>query len=146
MNETDGSFSILSENKFISLNWFNFIWQWQIWWQKTTHFNVHHKIHQRFWKIWRKLAIIFFSINVKRDVCLYVYILGLLYFLLMFFSFSPTEILYISSRVLLYVFRFSFSFCVNNGSEKKRLRLKHTTSMYDINTILTYVDKQKWCS
>ena len=37
----------------------------------------------------------------------------------MFFSFSPTEILYISSRVLLYVFRFSFCFCVNNGLEKK---------------------------
>ena len=37
----------------------------------------------------------------------------------MFFSFSPTEILYISSRVLLYVFRFNFSFCVNNGLEKK---------------------------
>ena len=37
----------------------------------------------------------------------------------MFFSFSPTEILYISNRVLLYVFRFSFCFCVNNGSEKK---------------------------
>ena len=64
---------------------------------------------------------------------IYVYILGLLYFLLISFSFSPTEILYISSRVLLYIFRFSFSFCVNNGLEKKRLRLKHTTSMYDIN-------------
>ena len=37
----------------------------------------------------------------------------------MFFSFSPTEILYISSRVLLYVFRFNFSFCVNNDLEKK---------------------------
>ena len=36
----------------------------------------------------------------------------------MFFSFSPTEILYISSRVM-YVFRFNFSFCVNNGLEKK---------------------------
>ena len=80
---------------------------------------------------------------MKRDVCFYVYILGLLYFLLMLFSFSPTEILYMSRRVLLYVLRLSFSFCVNNGSEKKRLRLKHTTSMYDINTILTYVDKQK---
>ena len=39
----------------------------------------------------------------------------------MFFSFSPTEILYISSRVLLHVFRFNFSFCVNNGLERKRL-------------------------
>ena len=38
----------------------------------------------------------------------------------MFFSFSPTEILYISSRVLLYVFKFNFSFCVNNGLEKKK--------------------------
>ena len=37
----------------------------------------------------------------------------------MFFSFSSTEILYISSRVPLDVFRFSFSFCVYNGSEKK---------------------------
>ena len=37
----------------------------------------------------------------------------------MFFSFSPTKILYISSRVLLYVFSFNFSFCVNNGLEKK---------------------------
>ena len=38
----------------------------------------------------------------------------------MFFSFSPAEILCISSRVLLYVFRFNISFCVNNGSEKKK--------------------------
>ena len=37
----------------------------------------------------------------------------------MFFGFSPTEILYISSEVLLYVFKFKFSFCVNNGLEKK---------------------------
>ena len=40
----------------------------------------------------------------------------------MFFSFSPTEILYISSRALLYVFRFDFSFCVNNGLEKKYMK------------------------
>ena len=39
----------------------------------------------------------------------------------MFFSFSATEILYISSRVLLYVFRlFNFSFGVNNGLAKKK--------------------------
>ena len=42
----------------------------------------------------------------------------------MFFSFSPTEILYISSRVLLYVFRFNFYFCVNNGLEKKQKNYK----------------------
>ena len=39
----------------------------------------------------------------------------------MFFTFSPTEILYISSRALLYAFRFNFSFCVNNGLEKKNI-------------------------
>ena len=44
----------------------------------------------------------------------------------MFFSFPPTEILYISSRVLLYVFRFNFSFCVNSGLEKKRLTILST--------------------
>ena len=37
----------------------------------------------------------------------------------MFLSFSPTEILSITSRVLLYVFKFNFSFCVNNDLEKK---------------------------
>ena len=44
----------------------------------------------------------------------------------MFFSFSPTEILYIYifSRVLLYVLRFNFSFCVNNGLEKKKKKKK----------------------
>ena len=42
----------------------------------------------------------------------------------MFFSFSPTEILYISSEVLLYVFKFKFSFCVNNGLEKNGGRVK----------------------
>ena len=80
---------------------------------------------------------------MKQDVCFYVYILGLLYFLLMFFSFSPTEILYVPSRVLLYVFGFSFSFCVSNGSEKKRLRLKHMTSMYDIKYDINFCVKQK---
>ena len=42
----------------------------------------------------------------------------------MFFSLSPTEILYISSRVLLYAFRFNFSFSVNNGLEKKQQKNK----------------------
>ena len=53
---------------------------------------------------------------------IYVYIFRIIIFsfLLMFFSFSPTEILYISSRVLLYVFGFDFSFRVNNSLEKKR--------------------------
>ena len=37
----------------------------------------------------------------------------------MFFSFSPTEILDVFSRVLLHVFRLNFSFCANNGLEKK---------------------------
>ena len=32
-------------------------------------------------------------------------------------KFSSTKILYISSRVLPYVFRFICSFCVNNGLE-----------------------------
>ena len=52
---------------------------------------------------------------------IYVYIFRIIIFsfLLMFFSFSPTEILYISNSVLLYVFRFNFSFFVNNGLEKK---------------------------
>ena len=35
----------------------------------------------------------------------------------MFSKFSSTKILYISSRVLPYVFRFICSFCVNNGLE-----------------------------
>ena len=51
-------------------------------------------------------------------LCVYFRII-IFSFLLMFFSFSPTEILYISSEVLLYVFKFKFSFCVNNGLEKK---------------------------
>ena len=38
----------------------------------------------------------------------------------MFFSFAPTEILYISSRVLLYVFNFNFFFCEKSGLEKKK--------------------------
>ena len=38
----------------------------------------------------------------------------------MFFSFSPTEILYRSSRVLLYVFNFNFYFCEKSGLEKKK--------------------------
>ena len=41
-------------------------------------------------------------------------------FLLMFFSFAPTEILYISSRVLLYVFNFNFFFSEKSGLEKKK--------------------------
>ena len=41
----------------------------------------------------------------------------------MFLSFSPTEILSITSRVLLYVFKFNFSFCVNNDLEKKIKKL-----------------------
>ena len=52
----------------------------------------------------------------------------------MFFSFSPTEILYISSRVLLYIFRFSFSFCVNNGLEKKKNKKDITSSANDSTT------------
>ena len=38
----------------------------------------------------------------------------------MFFSFAPTEILYISSGVLLYVFNFNFFFCEKSGLEKKK--------------------------
>ena len=38
----------------------------------------------------------------------------------MFFSFAPTDILYISSRVLLYVFNFNFFFCEKSGLEKKK--------------------------
>ena len=49
----------------------------------------------------------------------YVYIFRIMFsFLLKFFSFSPPEIPYISSWVLLYVFRFNF--CVNNGLEKQK--------------------------
>ena len=52
----------------------------------------------------------------------------------MFFSFSPTEILYIFSRVLLYVlgsifFRFNFPFCVNNGSEKEKKKVPYAASL-----------------
>ena len=36
----------------------------------------------------------------------------------MLFSFPPTEILYIYS-IYMYVLRSNFSFCVNNGLEKK---------------------------
>ena len=51
-------------------------------------------------------------------LCVYFRII-IFSFLLVFFSFSPAEILYISTRVLLYVFGFNFSFCVNNGLEEK---------------------------
>ena len=61
---------------------------------------------------------------------IYVYIFRIIIFsfLLKFFSFSPTEIPYIYSRVLLYVFRFDFSFCVNNGLEKKKIIKKNNRS------------------
>ena len=52
----------------------------------------------------------------------------------MFFSFPPTEILYISIRVLLYVFRFNFSFCVNNGLEKKKLSFLIFTEITKLST------------
>ena len=53
----------------------------------------------------------------------------------MFFSFPTTEILYISSRVLLHVFRFNFSFSVNNGLEKK---VTCKNSWIDIKTFATF--------
>ena len=86
---------------------------------------MHHKIHQRFSKIWRKPAIIFFLVLMWRECVYYLRVYFKIitcYCLLMLFSFPPSEILYIyiyiSSRVLLYVFKFSFSFSVNNGLEK----------------------------
>ena len=51
-----------------------------------------------------------------------MYILGLLFFSFHAFSFSPTEILYISRMVLFYVFKFNFSFCVKNCLEKKVIK------------------------
>ena len=50
----------------------------------------------------------------------------------MFFSFYPAEILHVSSMILLYVFRFNFSFCVNNGLEKKSLKEKHQNDATDV--------------
>ena len=70
------------------------------------HFNVHHITHQRFSKIWRTPAIIFWVIMWSQLCIIYVYVLRSLYFLC------------ISRRVLLYAFRFNF-FCLNNGLEKK---------------------------
>ena len=53
------------------------------------------------------IYIYIYCINVKRICVLFMCIfLGLN----LFFSFSPTEIPYISSRVLLYVFRLNFFF------------------------------------
>ena len=96
------------------------------------HFNVHHKIHQRFSKIWRKPAIYFLALMLSEYVCyLCVYFRIIIFsFLLMFFDFSATEILYIyiyiyiSSRVLLYVFKFNFSFFVDNGLEKIKIKFR----------------------
>ena len=90
------------------------------------HFNVHRKIHQRFSKIWRKPAIYFLVLMWSEYVCyLCVYFRIIIFsFLLMFFGFSATEILYISSRVLLYVFKFNFSFFVDNGLEKIKIKLR----------------------
>ena len=47
----------------------------------------------------------------------------------MFFSFSPTEILYISSRVLLYALRFNFFVCSNNGLENNNNNNLHCKSI-----------------
>ena len=90
------------------------------------YFNVHRKIHQRFSKIWRKPAIYFLVLMWSEYVCyLCVYFRIIIFsFLLMFFGFSATEILYISSRVLLYVFKFNFSFFVDNGLEKIKIKLR----------------------
>ena len=56
----------------------------------------------------------------------------------MFFCFSPTEILHISSSVLLYVFWFNFSFCVNDGLEKKTYNYgDEVCTMEDIYDVMT---------
>ena len=64
----------------------------------------------------------------------------------MFFSFPPTEILYISSRVpssrvLLNIFRFNFSFYVNNGLEKKRKKKEKETCPFKV--ILCFLSFKK---
>ena len=57
LNEIDSSFSTLTENKFIDLI---LDVSGKLDDKKyPQHFNVHHKIHQRFPMIWRKRAIIF---------------------------------------------------------------------------------------
>ena len=57
LNEIDSSFSTLTENKFIDLI---LDVSGKLDDKKyPQHFNVHHKIHQRFPMIWRKPAIIF---------------------------------------------------------------------------------------
>ena len=69
LTEIDSSFSILNENKFTGLILYG---SDKFYDKKTPHFNVHHKIHQRFSKIWRKPAIIFLSINLKWIYVLFI--------------------------------------------------------------------------
>ena len=120
LNEIDSSFSTLNENKFIDL----ILYGSDKFDDKKNHNILMSTIKFiKDSKIWRKPAIIFFLVSMWSEYVCYlcVYFRAIIFsFLLMFFSFSPTEILYKSSRVLFHVFRFNFSFCVNNGLEKKR--------------------------
>ena len=113
LNQIDFSFSILDENKFIDLILYG---------SDKFDDNNNHKISVptiKFIKDWQKPSIIILLL-IRSEYCVvYVSILGLLYFVLLFFIFSTTGILYISSRVLLHVFRFNVSFCVNNDLKKK---------------------------
>ena len=72
--------------------------------KKPHHFNVHHKIHQRFSKIWWTTAIIIWVLmwnDYVYYICVYFRI-DIMSFNI--FSFSSTEIRHIDSRVLMYVF------------------------------------------
>ena len=91
---------------------------------------MHPKIHQRFSRIWRKPAIIFLVLMWSKYMyylCPYfriiIFYFILIVFLFFFFRgggiFPLWDSTYISSRVLLSVFKFNFSFCVNNGLEKE---------------------------
>ena len=60
LNEIDSSFSTLNENNFIDL----ILYRNDKFDDKKI--DVHHKIDQSFSKIWRKPALIFFGIYVKR--------------------------------------------------------------------------------
>ena len=119
-NEIDSSFSTLNENEFIDI-----ILYGSDEFDDKKNCNIlictikFIKGSQRFDE---NLLYFFFLVLMWSEYVYYLYVyfrIIIFSFLLMIFSFSPTEILYISSRVLMYVFKFNFSFCVNNGLEKK---------------------------
>ena len=120
MNELNSSFSTLNENNFIDL----ILYGSDKFEDKKNHniFMCTIKFIKGSQRFDENLLYFFFLVLMWSEYVYYLYVyfrIIIFSFLLMIFSFSPTEILYISSRVLMYVFKFNFSFCVNNGLEKK---------------------------